>query len=102
MVPARAARGAPNASGSLERTDGSGILQVHGMPALARDQTYEVWVRRDGTVQPSSLFSVHRDRSGDAAVPGPLGDADSVLVTKEPRGGSAQPTSPPLLSVSLH
>jgi anti-sigma-K factor RskA len=102
VVAARAARGAPHASGSLERTDSAGILKVQGMPALARNQTYEVWLRRGGTMAPSSLFSIRRDRSGEAAVPGPLDDADAVLVTKEPRGGSAQPTSRPLLAVSLH
>jgi anti-sigma-K factor RskA len=102
VLAADAAKGAPSASGSLERSDGSGILRVQGMPALAGNQTYEVWVRRDGTVQPSSLFSVRGNRSGEAAVPGPLDDADAVLVTKEPHGGSTQPTSRPLLSVSLH
>jgi len=102
VLAADAAKGAPSASGSLERSDGSGILRVQGMPALASNQTYEVWVRRNGTMQPSSLFNVRGNRSGEAAVPGPLDDADAVLVTKEPRGGSTQPTSRPLLSVSLH
>ena len=102
LLTADAAKGAPSASGSLERAAGSGILRVQGMPALARNQTYEVWVRRNGTTQPSSLFTVRRNRSGAAAVPGPLDDADAVLVTKEPRGGSSRPTSRPLLSVSLH
>jgi hypothetical protein len=61
-----------------------------------------VWVQRGGTMEPSSLFSVRRNHSGEAAVPGPLDGADAVLVTKEPHGGSTQPTSRPLLSVSLH
>jgi anti-sigma-K factor RskA len=102
VVAAKAATGAPSASGSLERSDGSGILRVQGMPELARNQVYEVWVRRGGTMEPSSLFSVRGNRSGEAAVPGPLEGAEAVLVTKEPRGGSMQPTSHPLLSVSLH
>jgi len=102
VVAAKAAKGTPNASGSLERSDGSGILRVQGMPELARNQVYEVWVQRGGTMEPSSLFSVRGNRSGEAAVPGPLDGADAVLVTKEPHGGSTQPTSRPLLSVSLH
>jgi anti-sigma-K factor RskA len=102
VIAAKATPGAPAASGDLERSDGSGILRVQGMPELARNQVYEVWVRRDGSVQPSSLFSVRGNRSGEAAVPGPLENADAVLVTKEPQGGSMQPTSPPLLTVSLH
>lgn len=101
MLAVHAAATAPRASGVLERQDGSGILRVQGMPTLARDQVYEVWVQRDGTLQPSSLFVLRRNHSGDAAVPGPLDNADDVLVTKEPRGGTSQPTSAPLLRVEL-
>ena len=97
-----ATKRAQGVSGSFVRSGGSGILDVRGMPRLARDQVYEVWLRRGAAVEPASLFETSRDRSGEAAVPGPLGGADAVLVTREPRGGSAQPTSSPLLSVSLH
>ena len=100
-LTAQAAGGAPAASGVLEREGGSGILRVTGMPALARDEVYEVWVQRDGRLEPSSLFVLRRNRSGEAAVPGSLDGADAVLVTKEPRGGSRQPTSKPVLSVQL-
>jgi anti-sigma-K factor RskA len=98
---AQALHGGGGASGVLERNGGSGILRVHGMPTLARDQVYEVWVQRDGSLEPSSLFVPRRDHTADAAVPGDLNGADAVLVTKEPRGGSSQPTSMPLLSVKL-
>lgn len=95
------ALGNSNATGVLERTGASGILRVRGMPALARDQVYEVWVQRDGKLAPSSLFVPRSDHSADAAVPSDLNGADAVLVTKEPPGGSSQPTSAPLLSVKL-
>jgi hypothetical protein len=72
------------------------------MPALASDQVYEVWVQRDGKLEPSSLFVPRTNRSGDAAVPDGLNGADAVLVTREPSGGSEQPTSPPVLSVQLN
>jgi hypothetical protein len=98
---AQALHGGGGASGVLERNGGSGILRVHGMPMLARDQVYEVWVQRDGSLEPSSLFVPRRDHTADAAVPGDLNGADAVLVTKEPRGGSSRPTSMPLLSVKL-
>jgi len=101
-LQAQAMPAAPHASGALEQQDGSGILRVQGMPSLARDQVYEVWVQRDGKLEPSSLFVPRRDHSADAAVPGRLDGADAVLVTKEPRGGSRQPTTSPLLSVQLN
>ena len=71
------------------------------LPALPANEVYEVWVQRDGTLEPSRLFVPRRDRSGEAAVPGSLDGADAVLVTREPRGGSPQPTSPPLLRAEL-
>jgi hypothetical protein len=101
-LTAQVAAGAPAASGVLEREGASGILRVQGMPALARDEVYEVWVQRDGGLEPSSLFVLRRNRSGEAAVPASLEGADAVLVTREPRGGSRQPTSKPVLSVQLN
>jgi anti-sigma-K factor RskA len=101
-VEAQAMPAAPHVTGVLEQQNGSGILRVQGMPSLARDQVYEVWVQRDGKLEPSSLFVPRRNHSADAAVPGQLNGADAVLVTKEPRGGSRQPTTSPLLSVQLH
>ena len=65
------------------------------LPALPRDDVYEVWVERDGALEPSSLFVPRRDGSAEAAVPGSLDGADAVLVTREPRGGSREPTSRP-------
>ena len=100
-LEAQAMPNAPKARGSLEREGNSGILRVQGMPALASNQVYEVWVQRDGKLEPSSLFVPRTNRSGDAAVPDGLNGADAVLVTKEPSGGSEQPTSPPVLSVQL-
>jgi anti-sigma-K factor RskA len=101
-LEAQAMPGAKLATGVLERDGNSGILRVQGMPSLARDQVYEVWVQRDGGLMPSSLFVPRRNHTADAAVPGQLNGADAVLVTKEPRGGSKHPTSSPLLSVQLN
>ena len=103
VITARPLPAAPsNLAGTLEREDGSAILTMSRLPALPPNDVYEVWVQRDGTLEPSSLFVPRRDRTAEAAVPGPLDDADAVLVTREPRGGSRQPTSPPLLRADLH
>jgi anti-sigma-K factor RskA len=102
LISARPLFGAPGSlTGTLEREDGSAILRVSRLPALRGGDVYEVWVQRDGALQPSSLFAPRRDMTAAAAVPGPLGDADAVLVTREPRGGSSHPTSPPLLRADL-
>jgi hypothetical protein len=64
-------------------------------------EVYEVWVQRNGRMEPSSLFVPRHDRSAEAAVRGPLEGADAVLVTREPLGGSPEPTSQPLLRAEL-
>ena len=93
--------GSATASATLERHGDSGTLHVDELPALTRNEVYEVWVQRDGAVEPASTFVLRADGSADAAVPGPLDDAQAVMVTAEPRPGSDQPTSDPVLQASL-
>jgi anti-sigma-K factor RskA len=102
VITARPSSAAPPAlAGTLEREDGSAIMTMSQLPALPPNDVYEVWVKRGGTLEPSSLFVPRRDGTAEAAVPGPLDDADAVLVTREPLGGSQHPTSPPLLRADL-
>ncbi len=102
FVEAKPTRGAPpGASATLERHGDSATLHVNQMPALDRDQIYEVWVQRGGVMEPASTFVLGRDGSAEAAVPGPLAGAEGVYVTTEPYPGSARPTSPPVLAAEL-
>jgi anti-sigma-K factor RskA len=87
-------------SADLVRQGDNGALHVHEMPAISRDEVYEVWVERGGSVEPASTFVLNRDGSAVAAVPG-LEGADAVLVTREPYGGSEQPTTRPVLEAAL-
>jgi anti-sigma-K factor RskA len=89
-------------TGTLEREDGSAILRMAELPMPPKGDVYEAWVERDGATEPASLFEPSRDRTAEAAVAGPLEGADAVLVTREPRGGSTQPTSRPLLRADLN
>jgi anti-sigma-K factor RskA len=93
---------AAQVSATLERHGDSATLHVQEMPELDPDEVYEVWVRRAGVMEPRSIFILGMDGGAEAAVPGPLGDADAVLVTAEPRPGSPQPTSEPLLEAPLN
>jgi len=73
----------PGASASLSVSDDGSVLSVNGMPAAGRGRVYEVWVERDGDVEPASIFDVNDRGSGAAAVPGSLDDVDAVMVTRE-------------------
>ena len=90
----------PGATAVVERTGDKGILRVSGLPQR-RNGIYEVWIARDGQVEPSTLFQVHRDGTGAAAIPEGLDGADQVMVTLEPPGGSAKPTRAPLIVTKI-
>lgn len=81
--------------------EGGAILRVERLQQLEEGRVYEVWVKRGERVTPSSLFSVSRDGSGAAGVPEDLSDADAVMVTREPRGGSMTPSEQPVITVPL-
>jgi anti-sigma-K factor RskA len=95
----------PQGSGSLQ-VEGDGengaILRVNGMPTLEdEERVYQAWVQRNGAIVPQPTFEVAQDGSGAVAVPEDLSDAQAVLVTREPRGGSRAPSEQPVLSVPL-
>jgi anti-sigma-K factor RskA len=101
LVEAEPLDGAVPVSATLEQEGDTGVLHVHELPQIAEDEVYEVWVQRAGVIEPRSTFVLSSDGTAEAAVPGPLEDGEAVLVTREPRGGSDQPTTKPLLEVPL-
>jgi len=90
-----------SASLSVPEDENGSVLRVEGMPDAGRGRVYQVWVERDGEVVPVSIFDVDRSGNGAAAVPESLEDADAVMVTSEPRGGSMEPSQEPLLRVDV-
>jgi anti-sigma factor RsiW len=94
----------PTASGNV-KVEGNGengaILRLQGMPSLGGERVYQAWVQRDKTFVPQPTFEVGEDGGGAVAIPDDLSDAQAVLVTREPRGGSRAPSEQPLLSVPL-
>jgi len=97
-------RRVPGASARLQ-IEGDGengaILRVQGMPSLARGRVYQAWVQRDGRIVPQPTFEVGQRGGGAVAIPDDVHDADAVMVTREPRGGSRAPSERPLLMVPL-
>jgi anti-sigma-K factor RskA len=85
----------------LERSGDSGTLELTGLRQAPPGRVYQAWVQKDGRIEPSSLFDVRRDGSANTAIPHQLSGADVVMVSLEPQGGSKQPTSAPIVTVSL-
>jgi anti-sigma-K factor RskA len=91
----------PEASGRLKIHDDDAVLEVRGMPSLKQGRVYQAWVQRDGMIEPEPTFEVGTDGRGTVAVPEDLSDAQAVMVTREPRGGSRAPSEKPILTVTL-
>jgi hypothetical protein len=87
------------ARAALHESTGHNWLTVAGLPQPRAGRVYEVWVKHPGGLpQPTStLFTPTSSGTATAAVPDDLGRASEVMVTQEPAGGSALPTSAPVI-----
>ncbi len=84
----------------LEVQGDEGTLHVVKLPGLPPDKDYQAWIQRDGDMEPSSTFDVRED--GEVAIDGSLEGADGVYITREPEGGSEEPTrADPIMGVEL-
>jgi len=72
------------------------VLVAENMPPVPEGKTYQIWVIKGDTPQPSGLFEPRGD-SIAAVVENPVEGADAVAVTVEPKGGSKKPTTDPML-----
>ena len=63
---------------------------------------YQLWyIGADGSARPAGLLTADPDGRGTMMLEGVAGSAANVGVTVEPAGGSAQPTTAPLVVLSL-
>ena len=88
---------------SLRRIGHGGELEISRMPEPPVGEVYELWLDRPGSPpRPTdALFTVTRSGSATVDIPGSLRGLRSVLVTAEPLGGSAAPTSAPVLKLPI-
>lgn len=80
-----------------------GRLEIDGMPAAPSGRVYQVWLvtGKDKPRATHALFSVPADGRARVEIPESLKGTDQVLITAEPSGGSAQPTSTPVAGAKL-
>jgi anti-sigma-K factor RskA len=104
VVPAQVASASSGARASLREVGGHAELVVSGVSQPPRGKIYEIWLARAGAdpQATNALFGVTRS-GGDASVdvPGNLAGVHQVMVTAEPLGGSAHPTSSPIIVATL-
>ena len=81
---------------------GKAAISVTGMPPPPDGKSYQLWyVGPGGTATPAGLLGVDAEGSGQALLTGQATPTDKVAMTMEPAGGSAQPTTDPLVVLSL-
>lgn len=103
VTVAQLAAGSPGAGAALRQTGAHAELVVHGMNQPPRGKIYQVWLARErgAPIATNALFGVSRSGGASVNVPGDLAAVRRVMVTAEPLGGSAQPTSSPVVIVAL-
>jgi anti-sigma-K factor RskA len=78
-----------------------GTLHLAGVHQTAPGKVLEAWVRREGAVEPVPALFVP-DRKGQAETTiADMSGVDTVMVTEEPQGGSEEPTSPAIVTMSV-
>lgn len=92
---------APGVTAKVVREGDSGTLTLANVRQLPGNKILQAWVRRgDRVVSARSLFAPNRNGKATATIPNMRG-VNTVMVTAEPRGGSSQPTSVPIVSVAI-
>lgn len=78
-----------------------GTLHLADVHQLPPGKVLEAWVRREGTVEAVPALLVP-DRKGQAETTiADMNGVDTVMVTEEPQGGSEEPTSPAIVTMSV-
>ncbi|WP_051681627.1 anti-sigma factor [Cellulomonas sp. HZM] len=85
--------GGGNATAVLTADDA--LFSATGLPALSEGKVYQLWVVRDG--QASSAGVMDDDAGAVRSLAQGYVAGDALAVTVEPRGGSEQPTSDPVV-----
>ncbi|MDX1996046.1 MAG: anti-sigma factor [bacterium] len=76
-----------------------GAVVVNGLPALENEQTYQLWLVRDGHSLSLGTFEVDPNGAGTLIFRASerIEDFSHIGVSIEPRGGSTNPTTPHLV-----
>lgn len=92
---------APGIVAEMVREGEGGSLHLTNVKPLPSGKVLEAWVQREGTVEPvPALFAPSREGSATTTVDD-MSSVETVMVTVEPAGGSAAPTSEPIVTMPI-
>jgi anti-sigma-K factor RskA len=91
----------PGVTAEMVREDETGTLRLANLHQLPAGKVLQAWVQRGKRVfSAKALFVPNSDGTATATIDN-MDGVNTVMVTAEPRGGSVQPTSKPIVSVSI-
>ncbi|MBW3619395.1 MAG: anti-sigma factor [Actinobacteria bacterium] len=76
---------------------GEGIFLADGLPEAPGEKVYELWFIGEDGASPAGLFDADERGRVTHVLTGDLSQVQAIGVTVEPAGGSAQPTSDPIM-----
>jgi Anti-sigma-K factor rskA, C-terminal/Putative zinc-finger len=77
------------------------IISTAGLPALAGGQVYEVWFMASGRIRPGGLLPKPAAGRTAPLLADGLSPGDRIGLSVEPAGGTKQPTTTPILVMTL-
>lgn len=92
---------APSMNGEVVAAGDGAAVNVSGMETDTDGDVYQLWVEHDGTVYAAPVFTVASDGSGHAFINRELAPGDVVMITREPAGGSKEPTNKPIAQAQV-
>lgn len=91
----------PGVTAQMVREGETGTLRLANLHQLPSGKVLQAWVQRGAqVVSAKALFVPNSDGTATATIDG-MDGVSTVMVTAEPRGGSVQPTSDPIVSVAI-
>ena len=80
---------------------GKAVLVSESLPAIADDQSFELWYVRDGAAVSAGAFDPAAEGASTALLEGSMEPGDVIAVTIEPQGGSpsGEPSSEPIVAI---
>lgn len=91
----------PTMSGEVRAAGDGAAVNVSGMEPDLNGDVYQLWVQHDKTIYAAPVFSVSNDGSGHAYINRELAPGDTVMITREPAGGSKEPTGKALAAAQV-
>jgi anti-sigma-K factor RskA len=97
----RATADGGRASVVVSRSRHALVLTTSGLPVLPVAKVYEVWFMAPGRIRAAGLLSSPTGGRTAPLLASGLAAGDRIGVTVEPAGGTARPTTTPILVMSL-